>query len=232
MNDQQFVSVIIPAFNAAAHLGEALHSVLAQSVRPSQVIVVDDGSSDDTSAVGHAFGAPVEVLRIEHGGIGAARNAGLAVATGDFIALLDADDLWEPRKLELQLGALERDPGLAGIFCGVTQFVSSELSEAERTKLTVDAASMPGFLPSALLLRRDAYERVGPFATGLRVGEFIDWHARAIDAGLRFAMLDEVLVRRRIHGANTGRIERDSRVDYLRVLKNSLDRRRAAASHE
>ena len=224
------VSVVIPAFNAERYLAEAVRSALNQSSPPFEIIVVDDGSTDATGALAQAFGPPVRLVTIPHGGIGAARNAGLAAATGNYIALLDADDTWEPGKLEAQLSVLGADGGAAGVFCHVVQFVSPELSIAERRQLAVAEAPMAGVIPSALLARREVFDRVGPFDTALRVGEFIDWHARATAAGLRFAMLDVVLVGRRLHTTNTGRRERDSRADYLRVIKSALDRRREGAA--
>ena len=110
VSSRPVVSVVIPAYNAGATLGDSLRSVLAQTLRPAQVIVVDDGSSDDTAAVAQGFGDPVVLLRRANGGIARARNAALAVATGEFIALLDADDLCEPERLAVQVEYLRRNP--------------------------------------------------------------------------------------------------------------------------
>ncbi len=87
---------------------------------------------------------------------------------------------------------------------------------------------MPGYHPGTLLMRREAFLRVGIFETGLNVGEFIDWYLRAVEAGLQSAMLPDVVMRRRLHGTNLVIREKESRSDYARILKASLERRRAA----
>ena len=105
------VSVVIPSYNRAHGLLETVASVLAQTVQPLEVLVVDDGSTDGTPAVCARFSPPVRCIRKANGGVSSARNVGIAAARGEFIALLDADDLWPPEKLEIQLTALEAFPG-------------------------------------------------------------------------------------------------------------------------
>ena len=110
------VSVVIPTYNSGPLLVEAVSSVLAQTAPPDEVIVVDDGSTDDTADRMAAFGPRVKFIRKENGGVSTARNRGMAEATGDWIAFLDADDVWHPRKLEMQTEALRSNPemGLLG----------------------------------------------------------------------------------------------------------------------
>jgi glycosyltransferase involved in cell wall biosynthesis len=107
------VSVIIPTYNCGRFIAQALDSVLAQSVRPSEIIVVDDGSTDDTAARLAPYRTHIRYERQENRGVSAARNNGLGRASGEFVAFLDADDVWHPRKLELQLRALADNPVLA-----------------------------------------------------------------------------------------------------------------------
>jgi glycosyltransferase involved in cell wall biosynthesis len=103
MSADSNVSVVIPCYNAARFLGETLRSVLGQTRLPLEVIVVDDGSTDGSDAVAESFGPPVRVVRQDHRYDSAARNRGIEEAKGEWIAFLDADDLWLPRKLEKQL---------------------------------------------------------------------------------------------------------------------------------
>ena len=104
------VSVVIPSYNRAHCLRETVNSVLSQTVTPFEVIVVDDGSTDATPSLTSLFTEPVRTIRKRNGGAASARNTGIAAARGDVIAFLDADDLWQPQKLEVQLAALAARP--------------------------------------------------------------------------------------------------------------------------
>jgi GT2 family glycosyltransferase len=112
------VSVIIPTYNRADLLGRAIKSALEQTITPAEVIVVDDGSTDNTAAVVQAFGNRVRYMRVPNGGVSRARNAGIAAATGDWVALLDSDDIWEPSKLETQLALATGTPEIEWIVTG------------------------------------------------------------------------------------------------------------------
>jgi glycosyltransferase involved in cell wall biosynthesis len=206
--------VVIPAYNGAAFLGEALASVAAQGCEPIEVIVVDDGSADTTSEVARALLPPVRLIAQPHAGAGAARNAGVAAARGEFLAFLDADDLWTPSSLRLRLNALEQS--------------AVDLIYGQVIEVRGGAESPPvtALLPGTALLRARAFRRVGWLRTDLRVGEFIDWCARAREAGLRMEALAQPVLRRRIHGSNTGIRERAARTDYVQVARAALERRR------
>jgi len=223
------LSVIIPCYNTARYLAESLTSACRQSMPPHEVIVVDDGSTDESGAVAESFGGPVRCVRLPHQGIGATRNEGLAQATGDVVAFLDADDTWTRESISVRAAELERDPALdcAG---GLTeQFISPELPEDVRQRLVCPPDAISARVAGAMLIRRSVFDRVGPFNPSLQLGETIDWIARADAANVTMRMVDTVVLQRRIHDSNTGVNQAHRRSDYLRVLKASLDRRRAAA---
>lgn len=222
------ISVVIPAFNARRYLAEALQSVFSQTLAPAEVIVVDDGSEDGTAEVAEGYGERVHLLRQRRGGNGAARNAGVAVATGQLLAFLDADDRFCPDKLELQLRALEEDPGLDMVFGHVREFVSPELPEEVKATIRAPAPPQPWAAPNLMLIRRASFERVGPFATDLRVGVTVDWYARATELELRSHVIPRVVLERRLHTQNNGIREQDARAQYIQVLKASIERRRRA----
>ena len=225
------VSVVVPAFNSERYLAEAVESALGQTHPPFEVIVVDDGSSDGTAEAAAAFGERIRYERQPNAGIGGARNTGVELASGDHLAFLDADDRWEPDKLERQLAALRSDPAPDIVLGHARQFVSPELSAQERAKLICPEEPQPGYLASCMLLSRATFERVGPFATELDFGEFIDWIARAKELDLRMLMLDATVLWRRLHDTNQGVRLRDRRgADYAQVIKASLDRRRAGGA--
>lgn len=224
------VSVVIGVYNAERYIAEAIDSVLAQDHRPLELIVVDDGSTDGSGDVVRRYPEVVHI-RQENGGNGAARNTGVAAASGEFLAFLDADDRFTPGKLTLQLRALEEDPGLDLVFGHVQEFVSPELDEETRSTIRPPAPEpMPWTAPNLMLIRRAAFDRVGPFETSIRVGVTVDWFLRAKEAGLRYRVLPETVLERRLHTENNGIREAASRSQYLAVLKASLDRRRAAAA--
>jgi glycosyltransferase involved in cell wall biosynthesis len=225
--EQPLVSVLIPAYNAGPYLGEALDSVLAQTYRPLEVIVADDGSEDDTVEVARSYGDPVRLVQQERGGNGAARNAAVAVAGGQYYAFLDADDRFMPGKLQAQMDALDGDPGLDVVFGHVREFVSPELSAEVKATIRPPADPQPWAAPNLMLIRREAFERVGLFATHLRVGVTVDWYARATEIPLQSFVLPEVVLERRLHTQNNGRREQDAQAQYIQVLKASMDRRRA-----
>jgi glycosyltransferase involved in cell wall biosynthesis len=222
------ISVIVPAYNAERYLAEALDSVLGQTQAPEEIIVVNDGSTDGTEDIARSFGRSVCLLSTPHGGAGAARNAGVESAQGEFVSFLDADDLWMPEKLSLQREALRARPNVHMVFGYVRQFISPELDEAVRSRIECPAGSMPGFHAGTMFIRRTTFQGVGPFNTGLKVGEFIDWYLRAVEAGLQSIMLPDVVMSRRLHGTNLVLRERTALPEYASILKASLDRRRMA----
>jgi glycosyltransferase involved in cell wall biosynthesis len=222
------VSVIVPCFNTARYLAECLTSACRQSPAPFEVIVVDDGSTDDSAAIAEAFGPPVRCLRTAHSGVSTTRNQGIAATAGDVIAFLDADDVWTADSIRVRAGELERNPGLDCAGGLTVQFISPELPDDVRNRLVCPPEPSGARVPGAVLIRRTVFDRVGIFDPTLVLGGEIDWMARADAAQVSMRMIDTVVLRRRIHDANTGINQAHRRADYLRVLKASLDRKRAA----
>jgi glycosyltransferase involved in cell wall biosynthesis len=216
------ISVIIPAYNADRFLAAAVESVLAQGVDGLELLVVNDGSRDGTAIVARAFGPPVQVLEQENRGIGPARNTGVNAAAGELLAFLDADDVWAYGSLATRLQMLTIHPDLDGVFGLVENWQDGEAA----TGLEVKAgATAQGPVAGTMLIRRASFLKAGPF-TDVRLGEFIEWYARAVDAGLRFDTVQQVVLRRRIHAASTTATARD-RSAYLRAMQSIIARRRA-----
>jgi glycosyltransferase involved in cell wall biosynthesis len=219
-------SVIIPVFNGEKYLGDAIESILSQGDFPIEVLVVDDGSTDDTAKITESFGSSIRYHYQLNGGVGAARNQGVALAQGDFLAFLDADDLWTEDKLERQWAAFKADPNLDLAFGHIQQFYSPELTQKEKDHLSIPIETMPGHHAGTMLIKKQVFLQVGLFKTELRIGEFIDWFARVTELNLKSFMLPDVLMKRRIHKNNLGRSQRDQRSGYVHALKAALDRRR------
>lgn len=217
------ISVVVPVRNGAQYLGETITSILAQTVPPLEVLIMDDASVDDTALIATSFGSTVRHIRLEQCGAAAARNRGVDAAKGEFLSFLDSDDLWLPQKIQRQLDRLSGHASRSAVFCHMEQFISPEiigLSISDKDKV------LPGYSSCTMLLRTQLFRSVGPFPETLKAGEFIEWFARARDAGVEPIMLDDILARRRIHKANQG-LTIDGRQDYLRIAKMLIDKKRA-----
>jgi glycosyltransferase involved in cell wall biosynthesis len=221
------VSVVIPARDVARYLGEAIDSVLEQSRPPDEVVVVDDGSLDETPALLAGYGDRIAVIRQPRLGNATAVNRGIAAVSGDLVAFLDADDLWTPDKLAMQLPLLERDESLEAVFGLVQQFLSADADPSLADQVVIPRDPQPGISRPAMLIRRSSLDRVGPFDEARSNGDFTDWYARALEKGLEAHVPEVVVARRRIHGANLGIRQHDRQgPETLDILKASLDRRR------
>jgi glycosyltransferase involved in cell wall biosynthesis len=221
------VSVVIAACNAEAYIAEAIESVLCQTVPPDEVIVIDDGSTDGTRRILDGLGDRIVTLTQANSGQASAVNKGLAMARGELIGFCDADDLWTPRKLELQLALLERDGGIEAAFGKVQQFVSPDVPEQHRARLKPAVEIMPGELKQCMLIHRAALDRAGPFDETLPATFFIAWLGRAKQGGLRTAHVDDIVVRRRLHLGNGGRINTDAQnLQTLMALRKAIKAQR------
>jgi glycosyltransferase involved in cell wall biosynthesis len=221
------VSVVVPAFNAAAHLPAALASILAQTVGPLEVIVADDGSTDATREIAAAHGAPVRVVTQPTAGPPATRNLGIRAACGDLLAFLDPDDLWAPEKTERQLAVLRARPTALGVVCHVQQFSDDGVVE-ERLRGHARMAPVPGYATGALLARREAFDVVGLLPEDVWFTDATAWFVRARELEAEIAVMDEVLAFHRLHAENlTRRRATESADEFLGLVKTTLDRRRA-----
>ncbi len=226
------ITVVIPVHNGELYLAEAVDSALAQTYRPVEVVVVDDGSTDGTAEVAAGLGAAVRYVHQPNRGPGGAMNRGVALARGEYVAFLSADDVWAPEKLAGQMAALVAEPSLDLVFGHVQHFLSPELDDEVARTLHCPPDPMPACSAGTLLTRLETFRRVGNFDEQWRVGEFFDWYARARDLGLRMHVLPAVVSRRRVHGANLSHRTNAPATGYARVLKATLDRRRRQAGSE
>lgn len=202
------ISVVIPTYNYGRFIREALESVFRQTLKPDQVIVVDDGSSDDTEQLVREFGGKVRYIKQENAGVSAARNRGVREWSGELIAFLDADDIWEPTKLEKQAAKFASDPRIGLVHCGMRQFdsesgltISENLDggsgEVWKNLLLWDGPGIigPG---GTIMVPRKAFDEVGGFDTRMKVGEDWDFCYRIARLYL-VAFVDEPLVNYRVH---------------------------------
>jgi len=186
---RETITVIIPAYNSGQFIADALDSALAQTAPPAQIIVINDGSTDDTCARLLPYQNRITVIDQANQGAAAARNAGLRIATGDFIAFLDADDVWHRRKSEMQLEVLRRrlEIQLIGTLtfdypCADEPEISADaaVEEVSRDRLLIRNY----FTASSIMVRREIVARLGGFDTSVSSVEDFDYWQRVAQLGV------------------------------------------------
>lgn len=224
------VSTIIPTYNRRDLVQRAIESVLAQDVGVEEVIVVDDGSTDGTAeALRARYGERITCLRQANAGVSAARNAGMAAARGQFLALLDSDDLWTPDKTRRQLALFEADPSLGMVLCDVDR-VNADGAYYDtfhrREVIAQDGWAFapllrnPSLVPASAMLRREVFETVGGFDTTLRTAEDIDFHLR-VARRWRIGVVEASLVKA-MRGHDGLSAESSTYDDYVRVVERAV----------
>jgi glycosyltransferase involved in cell wall biosynthesis len=207
------VSIIMPVYNGEKYVSRALDSLFKDEYQPFEVVAVDDGSSDNTSQIVEKYENVLYIYQ-DHEGVASARNRGVKVSSGDIIAFLDCDDIWQPDRLTVTVRFFQDHPeigyalGKEMMFvepgCDVPSWVRPEwLKEAQ------DASNT-----GVLVVRRSTFDRVGMFNMDIG-GEDTEWLVRASEAGVPMARMSEVVLNRRIHGESLS-------VKMLRMRKNNL----------
>jgi glycosyltransferase involved in cell wall biosynthesis len=237
------VSTIIPVFNGDRFLAEAIESALQQRYEPHEVIVVDDGSTDGSATVASSFPEIKLVRQAENGGLPSARNAGLEMASGEFIAFLDADDLMTGGRLESQVQYLLDHPDAAFVVgrqriitepgiptpswvrgvvpVGIWQAVAPEGAPPEAIRYET------GFALTTWTWRRGSLEALGYFDPTLRFAEDLDLFLRAQEAGVRYGLLPDLVIKRRAHDQNMSNADGALRSALLQILRRHAGRLRA-----
>lgn len=221
------VSVIVPVHNGAHFLFEAIESIRAQNHPALDIIVIDDGSTDDLAGAVRSLAVDIRFLPQDKLGPAAARNRGIRNAIGDYIAFLDVDDVWPAGTIAAGLAALQANPEL-GVAIGRAELVTRD-EEGDWVDIASPDPIFPNYI-SAALFRRRAFERVGLFDEMLWFAEDVDWFARADELGIPIERLDRISLRVRRHDANMTHGRTPAELTPLRLVKNMLDRRRARAA--
>lgn len=230
------VSVIIPTYNSSGFIAQAVQSVLEQTHRRYEVIVVDDGSTDETKDVLSKFGNCIKYLYQENRGPAAARNMGIKVASGEYICFLDADDVWTRGKLELQIAFMEHHPTIGLVFADHEEFNAEGVILASflgqkvvRDDLMLQSPIRDAFMrlvienfisTPTVMVRKECFETVGLFDESLRSVEDRDLWLR-ISAHFEIACLPEIVCRRRVHKSNISENSELSLRGRVKVLEKN-----------
>jgi glycosyltransferase involved in cell wall biosynthesis len=216
------VSVIIPVFNGERHIRHTIQSVLEQTYRPLEILVIDDGSTDGTARIVNGFAGQIRYFWHENRGSAASRNRGVAESRGEYIAFVDADDLWHREKIEKQIRYLKTHSTIELCVTHIENFWSEEVPMDQRPD-TGRPDSMPGYSFSTLAGTRSGMERVGPLKERLRHADDTEWFLRAREKGIAVGVLSEILVRRRLHLSNDSRVmAKQSGNEYLDLVHDKI----------
>lgn len=226
MSAPALVSVIIPAFNGVRFLPDAVASIREQEYPALEIVIVDDGSTDNLAEAAARVAPDALYLRQENQGPAAARNLGIAHARGDLIAALDIDDLWTPDTLRLLLQALQREP-TADIARGRSRLLRWS-ADTQRWNEEVQPGGRK--LIGAALFRAGVFSRIGAFNAAFRYSEEVEWNLRAADAGVREVLVDAVVHCYRQHGSNMTHNRSIDDLQIFGVLRAVALRRRMAGS--
>ena len=219
------ISIIIPVYNCEKYISEAIQSILNQTYKPIEVIVIDDGSTDNTAKIAKKFTPDIKYIYQPKSGSAAARNRGIKIANGDAFAFLDADDIWIPNKLTLQSDAIRHDNSINIVSCYVQEFLSPEINDPQIEKKYCSQNPMPGYSSIAMLITRETFFQVGLFKENLPIAAFIDWFSRAKEKKLNIKILPDILAKRRIHKNNKWITSSSNKKSIiLGILKESIDR--------
>lgn len=222
--ERPLITVVIPVYNGASFLGDAVRSVVRQNYAPIDIIVVDDGSTDDIDAAVRQLPVDVRFFRQDNAGAAAARNRGIRDAAGELIAFLDVDDLWPAKNLAFLVERLQRNPGADAVH-GRAQLMKYGPGEDGGQFVGNPGETFNSYI-GAGLYRRRVFETVGLFDPDLRFGEDVDWFNRSVERAATIDKLDEVTLHVRRHDANMTRGKTLVEMSLLRVFKKALDRRR------
>jgi glycosyltransferase involved in cell wall biosynthesis len=227
--DRFFVSVVIAVLNGERYLTAALDSVLAQTYKASEIIVVDGKSSDNTEKIANAY-PQVRYLRQAGRGWGDAVNTGIDVAQGELLAFLSHDDLWLPNKLSRQVDCFAREPETQYTVTLFKYFLEPGFALPPGFKPELLGKSLIGKTMETLVARRQLFDRIGKLNTDFSLANEVDWFARAKDHAVRMAVIPEVLMLKRLHDTN---LTYTSLVnsELLELLKQSIMRQRQQQRH-
>jgi hypothetical protein len=221
------VTCVIPAWNAAETIARAIASALGQTAPPIEIIVVDDGSTDRTAEIVGSIGGTVRLIRQANAGGECARNRGIAAASGEFIALLDADDIWLPEKLQRQLAVFSERLELGIVGCLVMNVGDSDDPGVQSQLSRYGGRPVPGWKGSDVLARRSAFEAAGMFDSSVRHSGMTEWLHRCEQTGIQRFLLHECLVVREVRAgsASTRRTPEGTSAsldEYLRLAHRRI----------
>ncbi len=223
IGDTPLVSIIMPVYNGEKYVTQALESLFKDVYRPIEVIAVDDGSSDNTAQIVLQYD-DIQYIYQDHQGVASARNKGITASSGEIIAFLDCDDIWQPNRLTATVIFFRKHPEIGYVLGKQMMFVGPGHDVPPWVKPEWLKDSQDASNTGVLVARRVTFDRVGLFNKDIG-GEDTEWLVRASEAGVPMARLPEVVLHRRIHGENLSlKMLRMRKNNLMRIAKESIRR--------
>lgn len=224
MEEKHLVSVIIPVFNGGRFLNQAIESVLNQTYKNFEIIVVDDGSNDNSAEIAKSYCDVIYIYQ-ENRGVASARNNALSKVRGDFIAFLDADDFYPKDKLEIQINHLKDNENTDCCIGRVYNFIEPGyyISPKDLDHFT----NKEKIVLTSLVAKKYVFDQVGHFNINYISSSDYEWFTRAIELKIKIDILPDLLCNRRIHDTNLSITRKKNNFEMrFRIIKESLDRKR------
>ncbi len=224
----ELISCIVTSFNSEKYIVEAVNSILEQTYKHTEIIIADGGSTDNTQEVIEKFNSDINFVTQKTLSPAATRNLGFQYSKGDYIAFLDADDLWHPEKLTRQMNCFITNPEIELCITYAEIFWSEDLkNERVFFKNHPRSKSIPGYATTTLLAKKNVFEKTGEFNNNLWFTDAAEWFIRAKELGLKIHVIEEPLTFHRMHRSNlTKRKSEESREEFLALVKSVLDRKK------
>jgi len=227
--EAKLISVIVPAYNREKYIGAALDSIFAQDYRPIEIVVVDDGSTDNTASIARSY-PDVRYIYQENQGPVVARNTGLANCTGELISFLDADDYWPAKKLRIQSDYLAAHPEVGCVIAKSRNFLQEGMNLPRWISEDMMTEDGGGWTLGSSLSHRWVFDRIGHLNVLFPYGDDLEWCMRVREAHIPLCFISEVLLHRRIHSSNISEDQNALARDRVRLVKAYMDRKRAKAA--
>ncbi len=219
------VSVLVAVWNSARYFREALESALAQTRKAHEIIVVDDGSSDESASIAESY-PEVRCIREVHRGVAPTRNTALTHVTGDLVAWLDADDVWTSDKLEVQAGFMDAHPEIGMTFTHQRLVFEAGVERPYWVREEMIGADSPVVGTCSMMARAHLFPQIGDFDETKTPADDSDWIFRAKQVGVGYLTLPETLLIRRVHAENLSTVKPMGRPQVLGLLRASINRKR------
>lgn len=219
---EYLISVIIPTKNGSSYIGEALRGIKSQNIDDIEIIVVDDGSDDNSAQIAESFGCVILKNQASKGYV-AAKNAALKIAKGKYVIFHDHDDVMNQNALPQMLKELQENEEISAVMTQIQDFFSPELSEAERRKITIRSEPYFGLFSGAILMKKEVFDTIGLFDEAIKTGEIIQWQNKMNENNFKIKKLNIISVNKRTHSSNLGRIGKEEKSkDYAAILRAKI----------